>query len=350
MPDADLQFSVSKVKAAGKILRDQEPGSNEYDAALQVFQYWRNCHTEPLNQFYEALQEFALAESPLTYVVHRPKRVEAVIKKLSRSPDAQLSTMQDIAGCRAIVKSIDDVDPFVEACKAMWSQHTLHKVYPYIDNPNLTTGYRGVHLVFAYRSEHKAFQGRFIEIQIRTREQHAWATALETVDQIQRQSLKSGHGDPQWQRFFRLMSSAIANMESRPIVPNTPTDRRELENELRRYIEVLGVRERLDAYGAIARVIRRSHEEVKEYSKGVGELWLFLIELDLASKQTLVKGYSEQEIPTAYQDVTDAERAGKNVVLAGAYDFDQLRIAYPNWFIDTHNFLTILRITLGEIS
>jgi putative GTP pyrophosphokinase len=286
MPEAELLYSPSKVKWAGKILRDQESGSQDYGDALEVFANWRNVHSVILNQFQDSLQEYVLPNSPLTNIVHRPKRIEAVIKKLRRDSNAQLSTMQDIAGCRAIVPSIDYLDPLVEACKQMWSEHTLRPPYDYLEKPNPKTGYRGIHLVYKYQSDNKSFDGRLIEIQIRTRDQHAWATAVETVDIIQGQSLKSGEGDPRWQRFFCLMSSAIAKRESRPAVPDTPSDNRELKNELREHAERLQVLEQLQAYGTIERVIERHREELIDYAKNAGQLWLFLVELDVAMKQT----------------------------------------------------------------
>jgi ppGpp synthetase/RelA/SpoT-type nucleotidyltranferase len=348
MPDVNLEYSLSEVKRAGKILRDQEPGSENYGHALEVFQNWRNCHTVPLNVFYDSLKKYVQQKSRLTYVVHRPKRIDAVIAKLQRDRNAQLSTMQDIAGCRAIVKSIDDIDPFVEGCKQMWSQHTLRETYDYIEEPNPRTGYRGIHLVYKFHSENKCFNGRLIEIQIRTREQHAWATTVETVDLVERQALKSGNGDRRWQRFFSLMSSAMANRESRPIVPNTPSDLRELENELRSYADSLQVLSRFRAYGDIAKIVKPISQITTTDVRSPIRSWLFLIQLDLESGETVVKPYRESAIRRAYADVADAERAGKNVVLAAAQDFEQLREAYPNWFVDAHNFLILLKKILGE--
>jgi ppGpp synthetase/RelA/SpoT-type nucleotidyltranferase len=355
MSEVKFEYSISKVKNAGKILRDQEPGSKEFGDALEVFANWRKCHSVPLNTFYESLQQYALAENPSTYVVHRPKRIDAVIKKLKRDPNAQLSTMQDIAGCRAIVKSISDVEPLIEACKQMWSEHALRQPYDYIGKPNPKTGYRGVHLVFKYKSNNPAFDGRLIEVQIRTREQHAWATAVETVDLIERQSLKSGEGDRQWQRFFALMSSAIANSESMPPVPNTPTDLASLISELRRYADGLHVKRRLQTYGAITRLVKRSSEITTSDVQDTDRFWFFLIQIDPIlpddkpdSLGVTVAAYREQEVQRAYQDVANAEHAGKNVVLAGAIDFEQLKEAYPNWFVDTHHFLMILSATFGE--
>src|SRR5690606_39699271 len=46
-----------------------------------------------------------------------------------------------------------------------------------------------------------------IEIQIRTRLQHAWATAVETVDVMKGTDLKSGGGTPDWREFFALAAS-----------------------------------------------------------------------------------------------------------------------------------------------
>ncbi|MBU6438396.1 MAG: hypothetical protein KGQ77_12790, partial [Betaproteobacteria bacterium] len=62
-----------------------------------------------------------------------------------------------------------------------------------------------------------AFNNQKIEVQLRTRLQHAWATAVEIVDAFTGQALKSGlklnSGDPKWRRFFALMSSVIAIRE-----------------------------------------------------------------------------------------------------------------------------------------
>jgi hypothetical protein len=256
--------------------------------------------------------------------------------------------MQDIAGCRAVVKSIDDVGPFVEACKQMWSEHTPREPKNYIEKPNEKTGYRGVHLVYKYQSDNELLNNRLIEIQIRTREQHAWATAVETFDLIERQSLKSGHGDPQWQRFFCLMSSAIARRESSPIVRGTLIDRRELEDELRHYATALQVKRRLMTYGTIAKSLIPHYEGMGGYSGYSGEFGFFVIDLDVNSETVVIRGYKEDDARKAYEDVIDAERGGRNVVLAAARDFDQLKEAYPNWFIDTHNFLMVLNWILGE--
>ena len=43
-----------------------------------------------------------------------------------------------------------------------------------------------------------------VELQLRTRLQHAWATANEIVGTFRREELKSGEGGPDWLRYFVL--------------------------------------------------------------------------------------------------------------------------------------------------
>jgi hypothetical protein len=336
MPESERTYSTRKVSKAGKVLIDPNASEQARSEALEIFENWRGAHSFPMNWFHKSLTNLA---SSFANVVQRPKRLEAVQAKLLRKPDLQLGSMNDIAGVRAIVPSIDGFDRFVEKCRAAWTDHELKREPDdYITNPPSDTGYRSLHLVYRFKGTDPSFNGRLVEVQIRTREQHAWATAVETVDLIQGQSLKAGQGHPDWQRFFALMSSAMARRESRPLVPNTPTDPQELENELRRYTELLQVQRHLQVYGAITRIFQR--EEATSH--------FFLIEHDVNSKETLVKPYPESDVRQAYQDVAEAERAGKNVVLTAARNFEQLREAYPNWFSDTANFLTILNSVLGE--
>jgi len=99
----------------------------------------------------------------------------------------QLSRMQDIGGVRAVVNSIKEV-------RALQSEyqdtkrftHKLARENDYILDPK-TDGYRGVHLVYKYNNTlarnglAAQYKGLAIELQIRTKLQHTWATAVETM-------------------------------------------------------------------------------------------------------------------------------------------------------------------------
>lgn len=104
------------------------------------------------------------------------------------------------------------------------------KCYDYIQSPK-PDGYRGIHIVGRYRSEDEEraiWNGQRIESQLRSRLQHAFATAVETVTTFTSKPLKFGGGPPEWKRFFSLMGTAIAMREGTPPVPDTPTKHKEL--------------------------------------------------------------------------------------------------------------------------
>lgn len=55
-------------------------------------------------------------------------------------------------------------------------------------------GYRSTHVISRHDAPEAGLSNLFCETQVRTRLQHAWATALETYDVISRSALKFGGG------------------------------------------------------------------------------------------------------------------------------------------------------------
>jgi ppGpp synthetase/RelA/SpoT-type nucleotidyltranferase len=81
----------------------------------------------------------------------------------------------------------------------------------YIKEPK-PDGYRSYHLICRYQGIHQdgAYKGLRIEIQIRSAMQHAWATAVETIDAFTGQALKTNiSGDVTWKRFFHAWEAAL---------------------------------------------------------------------------------------------------------------------------------------------
>jgi hypothetical protein len=268
-------------------------------------------------------------------VAQRIKRLPSIRHKLDRFGGMKLSQMQDIGGCRAVLSSVDSVREVVDFYKTKARmKHALLRDYPYMDEPK-ASGYRGVHLVYRYYSDRSpTYNGLRIEMQIRSRLQHAWATAVETVGTFTQQSLKSSLGDEQWLRFFALMGSEIAMREGTPLVPDTPTDSTTLRRELRRHTRELGVVERLTAYGE---TLRYAEEQAQ-----VGHTFLLELELEEGTSTLTIASFDNPIV--AADQYAALERAiepepAKDAVLVTVESLSALRRAYPNYFLDTTSFV-----------
>jgi ppGpp synthetase/RelA/SpoT-type nucleotidyltranferase len=180
---------------------------------------WRASHNFPLIVFQRILRKRAKQIDPGAIVAKRLKRFSSVMNKLSRESQMKLSQMQDLGGCRAIVTDVATVyrlyQTYLEINPSSPPEWTV-KCYDYIKHPK-PDGYRGIHVVGRYLAPNekgKPWDGHRIEIQLRSKLQHAFATAVETVTTFTRLPLKFGGGPPDWRRFFSLMGSVLVSCPS----------------------------------------------------------------------------------------------------------------------------------------
>jgi hypothetical protein len=168
--------------------------------------------------------------------------------------------------------------------------------------------------------------------------QHAWGTAVETVGTFVRQALKSSLGEEKWLRFFALMGTAIANIEGTTRVPETPGDPIELRDSIRTIATELDVVTRLQTYGNILKIV-----DTDEAFQGAG---YYLLELNPAEMKVTINPYRSGELSTAAQAYIEVEKRITNsrsdAVLVSVDSMAALRAAYPNYFLDTERFLTVL--------
>lgn len=112
----------------------------------------------------------------------RLKRPESVIAKLERDPHIRLSRMQDIAGCRLVAEGKPEQD---EIYARLQADLGLYRAYDLRENPH--SGYRAVHVVIRR-------DDRFVEVQVRTRNQREWARLSELATAYD-STVKYGGGD-----------------------------------------------------------------------------------------------------------------------------------------------------------
>jgi putative GTP pyrophosphokinase len=212
--------SKGQINKAGKVLLKGATSEEELEWAWDLVSRWRACHAYPINTFQATLRNKTSGfADPI--VAQRLKRMPTIINKLDRYPAMQLTTMQDIGGVRAVVSTVEDAEKLAEDYRT--NKNFLHELIDqknYIANPRSEDGYRSVHLIYRYKNERNpGYDGLRLEMQIRSRLQHKWATAVETMGTFLGQALKSRQGDKEWIDFFAIISSAFAHSEDRPLVP-----------------------------------------------------------------------------------------------------------------------------------
>jgi hypothetical protein len=333
-----LEYSKGQVDAAGRLLGDGHGTPEQIDSALNVLNNWRAAHSFPLNTIQVALRRRAGRVDHHALIAQRLKRVPSILSKLRRFPQMQLSRMQDIGGCRAVLDTAAEVREVRLDYARSRQQHAFVSEKDYISQPK-ASGYRGIHLVYRYASDRTpAHNGRLIEIQLRSRLQHAWATAVETVGTFLQQSLKSSEGSDQWLRFFTVTSAAFAVAEGTPIVPGTPSDPKALRTEVSSLATHLQVRKKLTAFGQALKIAEDTQMKAAQY---------FLLSLMPAQSHLSVYGYRKQELEQATAHYLEIEKSqanlpGAQTVLVAVDSLSALKRAYPNYFLDTQVFLSSL--------
>ncbi len=239
------------------------------------------------------------------------------------------------------MSSVAHVESLTEKYKVAKSKHRKHgpklvRIADYVKLPK-ADGYRSVHLIMDFRStKDKRFNGQKIEVQIRSRLQHAWATAVETCQTFTGLALKSKtkSENTHWHRFFSLMSSAIASREQQPPVPGTPTDRTVLVEELRA----------IEEKEQIILTLTGWNESIKQQDVVAQDASAFLLVLNTSEKTLQITPFAEHEMlfaQTAYiaKEKSTEKSPEIQVVLVSVDTVSALKRAYPNYYVDTTVFI-----------
>lgn len=332
-----MNISRTQIKKAGPILKEKKKFDKEQvKDAENKLTYWRTIHGKVLNEFYKIVDDQVKKINEDAYVVQRVKRSPSIIAKLERFPNNQLTTMQDIAGIRAIMKDLDEVDQLREQLKKVAKTHEFKTYDNYITNPK-DSGYRSVHLIYKFvNPSDKETNGLLIEIQIRTELQHSWATAVETMSTFLGTNLKFGQGQPKWLSYFALTSSAFSFLEGTPQVPAYLTlDKKETYRQALYEFRYNLIEQNLSAFTTAANHITTTRKDSDFYH---------LLKLDIEKRVVNIKSFPKIEFDKANEEYTRLEsKFSKDtkfqVVLVSTESIKELQGAFPNYFLDTREFL-----------
>jgi len=329
-----------RIDLAGDVMSGRKTLVPDMDlnTALDIAGNWRSSHGYPLSIIFASLRRRGKKIDDRALVASRSKRLPSVAVKLSRFPNMELSQMQDLGGCRAVLRNVNRVYKLVEYYNANpYQAIEFLKPKDYIKEPK-PDGYRSYHLICRYQGIHQdgAYKGLRIEIQIRSAMQHAWATAVETIDAFTGQALKTNiSGDVTWKRFFSLMGSGIAVMEKQPLVPGTPENMDELCTELRYVCAKLNIPNVF--YGLSAGM--NLTQDIKS-KKGI-----YILTLDSEKRRTTAIGFPT--VTRADEHYLEMEKENKSkphiqTVMVKLDSIKELRRAYPGYYSDTKRFILLV--------
>ena len=204
---------------------------------------------------------------------------------------------------------------------------------------------------------------RNIEVQIRTRLQHDWATALEIVDLFTGQRLKQNQGKAEWSEFFKKISDLFSEMEKTPSFKPERLESREVfyqkiidsESKITTLVEAKRLSDKLDVvdkFNAFAQSIKFADGRQQE-SKIEGYA---LIRVDTEARQIqtwIFDKAKSEEAETSYTELEKETIKNKKIVVAlvSTTAIGGLREAFPNYFADSSEFLKhLLVITNAPIN
>jgi putative GTP pyrophosphokinase len=327
--------SKGRVRRAGENVRRGIATAED----MAVIDEWRAAHRPVLNTFQAILRNRTRRTEVV--VAQRHKRKRTIFDKLTRYPKMELSRMDDVAGCRLIFNSIDELQHFRAAFhKARFNHKRKNEddKYDYIKNPNPHTGYRGIHDIYEYDVNSPygdQYKGLLIEIQYRTKYQHAWATCVELIGFITENQPKFQRGDTRFQYVLQMASEIIARAfeNSRSSLPDLPND-----DLIKQFVE-------LDSEIGFINLLEGLNTADGEISTKKNIILIFAEDGGLEMK--------------AYRNATEALRElfelettlpGKDIVLVRADTKDEIRVAFKNYFSDAREFLELIETGCEKLS
>lgn len=330
------KYTKAQVRKAGKNFVSAHIDSEEFEASIPVLLNWRAAHAFPMQIILDLVRKNVLRIDSRAISVQRLKRTRSITNKLFRESGMSLNRIEDIAGCRAVLDNIKFVSQTAKLLSNSRTKNKLHRTRDYINNPKFS-GYRGIHIIFKYDGSKTNFKGLAVEIQLRSKIQHSWATAVEVVGAFTNQALKASGGNEAWLDFFKYAGEEFAKLEDCP--GNPVYDHLDTFSAMTACIEQIGLFDRLRAF----RVATKALTQDKEHGAGY---FILLLDLDRLVVSFTRFGKSKLEQATDFYDSQEQlyrEDPGKDLVLVSAESVKDLKKAYPNYFSDTEEFEKYIR-------
>ena len=328
--------SRQRVAKAGARIREGVATNED----IAVIDTWREAHRHVINSFQAMLRN--RTRDTNIVVAQRHKRKRTIVDKLNRYPTMQLNRMDDVAGCRLIFDTIDDIHAFRESFHDARFNHKLRNVpdrYDYISHPKFS-GYRGIHDIYEYDSTSmvgRDYKGLLLEVQYRTFPQHAWATCVELVGFLTENQPKFDRGEERIKMILRLSSEIIArsveNMKSSlPDLIDTEVVQKflALDSEL----HFMSMLNKLNATD-------RTKSNHKNY---------ILVFREKEDDPVEIFAYPSATNALRALFALERDKPGLDAVLVKGDTAEDIREAFKNYFSDARNFIELIEAGCTKLS
>lgn len=331
-----MKYSRKEIDKTGKLLLSSN--SIESIGAINKLNDWRGLHLIPLDILQQKIEEFlAYNKVHIFLISRRLKRLTSIQSKLELNLEMGLGGMQDIGGLRVVVDSVEELLRLQSLLRSIpIESFECRRMYDYVNEPK-KSGYRSIHFAYIYHSSDHDYDGLRIELQIRTRLQHLWATAVETAGLYTKTSLKSSQGEKGWLDFFKIVSALFSWKEKLPVA-------RELSTlDMGDLMVKCYTMNKANQYSDILKALNVSvHETETKEKEGFKDSLYYLVYIDFEKKTVKVTSFSKEEEFVASKQYVQIEKSledGKNAaVLVSVNKVKELRDAYPSYFLDTNEF------------
>ncbi len=320
-----MVFSNKDYKRLGDRIRSNSSHISEED--YEMLQQLRVSYKDSLSTVFNTVEKMAHRIDRDCVCTYRIKRIESIISKLRRFPEMQVNRAEDIAGCRCILATEEDVYKLYNNIIKRISKLPFEikgKVNDYISSPK-PSGYKSIHLNVVVKGENKR-----IEIQIRSIANHNWATLVEISDLLYDLKLKENGEDsnPELFELHRLLS--LPNKELRT-------------SDIFRIADIVI---KYDYIKRIGTVFAQNYIDVRKhwYSLKLQKKHFFLISTGQEGKPEIEGFLNFDTAESAYFEKFVNNRSNRNIVLTHLRQssFAKISVAYSNYFLTFNN--TIISI------
>ncbi|MBL7896498.1 MAG: RelA/SpoT domain-containing protein [Bacteroidia bacterium] len=308
-------YSKNELIRLGDKLRLESKSNSISDDSLKQIHDLRLSYKKVLSEVFNILSEESKKIRKSRVITYRIKRIESIISKLNRFPNMELGKMIDIGGCRCIVDSVQDIFQIADLLE---KKLNITKRQDYINNKPLDDdGYSALHLYVKCKEGDQ----KPIEIQLRTKDQHNWATFVEIIDVVYNTKIKEGQKNPELQRFCYLLS-----------------DTSNLNHDAK--MEILTIERDYNIYRKLSAIFNQNNIQTRKQWIKVEETnhKFFIIEVN-EQKRTNIESFLEFDTAEdAYLKRFNNDKT--NIVLTHleSPSYKLISIAYSNYILSMHKF------------